>query len=185
MQADVTLFETQFMDELAYVNIVSKEFPLGDIGGWILQRPAIMKNYTLRAKLTAASVVGGSSTSNASATAVLTMDTETRLISYTVDYVTPGEGRVQRVSLHGFSLPGARSRELVDVRSSGSFPFTEMQAIGFIEGRTYIQMYTDAFPQGEIRGQVIASGGPALIVSPPLLVAMQCALLIFFAKYSC
>lgn len=173
-ETDVLALELGFAQGLVYVQIHSEAHPEGEIRGQLVARPPIRQRYTFAIEMTAARVAGVPSASKSSAFGMMMLQTDTGAFQYFIDYYPRDEGStVENVSLHGFSPPGASSglihpRELRSSPQDTSNPprIGRLMAIGMIEGMAYLQMYSDLFPGGALRGQVLVAERDYSIVVP-------------------
>ncbi len=140
--------EEQIANGMMYVNVHTVNFGGGEIRGQIVS---------------AVSIVDGVQDGNAS-TAVgcglCAIDPATDRLSY--DLMRTGFATAETAAhIHGFSPAGANSGVLVNLAAPGSArksaiwsypPANETQVL---DGLTYFNMHTTAFPGGEIRGQIL------------------------------
>jgi CHRD domain len=109
----------------------------------------------------AAHLLGGSAmpanASDAFADAEFSYDSQTRQLDYYVNYdgVAP-----TRVDIHGPAGAGETAGSMLSFPLSGSplngkLTLTEDQAQMLLSGRMYLDIHSMAYPQGEIRGQVV------------------------------
>ena len=88
-----------------------------------------------------------------------TLDTETHLLTYTVDY-SGLTGTATMAHFHGPAKVGANAGVAVPLSSpldspiKGSATLTEAQQKQLLDGLMYVNVHTAANPGGEIRGQV-------------------------------
>lgn len=94
--------------------------------------------------------------------ASITADTDTREVSI---MVTWGGliGSPSACHLHGLAPAGSNAGVLFGLtfmgdHFMGSGTLSEANFAGFMQGLTYVNLHTNAFPGGEIRGQVIVPG---------------------------
>lgn len=91
-----------------------------------------------------------------------TLDTDTHLLTYTVDY-SGLTGPATMAHFHGPAKPGANAGVAVPLSSpldspiKGSATLTEAQQKQLLDGLMYVNVHTAANPGGEIRGQVTAA----------------------------
>jgi hypothetical protein len=71
-------------------------------------------------------------------------------------------GIVTAAHFHGPAAPGANAPVVVPINSTfvgtwqrGEVKLTDAQAADLLTGRWYVNVHTDKFPAGEIRGQVV------------------------------
>jgi hypothetical protein len=98
-------------------------------------------------------------TSVASGTGTVTIDRVTKQMTWSVDYAGLS-GPVQAAHFHGPGLPGTNADVLIPMTVSfppmvGAVLINEAMEADLLAGKLYINLHTPAFPNGEIRGQVI------------------------------
>lgn len=97
--------------------------------------------------------------------AVVALDTSARTIEYYISYTLSG-ARETGAHFHGFASPGQEAAVIYTLPSGQSGTHkgvweygneTDLQALelGFMEGSVHVEIHTDAFPSGEIRGQLV------------------------------
>jgi hypothetical protein len=122
-----------------------------------LAKPA--KELTFFAVLNGGQVVPPS-TSNAMGVGFLTFDESTKRLCYDITY-SQLQGNETQAHLHGSALPGQTNAVLYDLNPLGSpkvnclGPITANEESLLKKGRMYINIHTDIFVAGEIRGQVL------------------------------
>ncbi len=88
-----------------------------------------------------------------------TLDTDTHLLTYAVDYAGL-TGPATMAHFHGPAKPGANAGVTVPLSSpldtpiKGSATLTEPQQKQLLDGLMYVNVHTAANPGGEVRGQV-------------------------------
>lgn len=83
--------------------------------------------------------------------------------------------------LHGLSAPGFTSSPIIHFMlsggTSGTFMgegfLTDPQEVGFFNGLTYVNIHSQNFGPGEIRGQVVPAPGAAALLGGLGLVALR------------
>jgi CHRD domain len=117
-------------------------------------------------QLTFMSVLNGGqvvppSTSNSMGVGFLTFDPSAARLCYSITY-SPLLGNETEAHLHGDALPGETSAVLYDLNPLGTpkvgcigSPLKPNEVSLLKRGRMYIQIHTDIFVAGEIRGQVV------------------------------
>jgi len=98
---------------------------------------------------------------DASGEAEVTFDTETRQLSWEMEH-SGLSGDPTAAHFHGPADPGENAGVQVPMPdpssgSEGSAELTEEQAEMLMDGKLYINVHTEANPNGEIRGQVTAA----------------------------
>lgn len=98
-------------------------------------------------------------TSAGGGTGTITLDRVTKQLTWSVDY-TGLSGPVQAAHFHGPGLPGTNADVLIPMTVSfppmvGAVLINEAMEADLLAGKLYINLHTPAFPNGEIRGQVI------------------------------
>src|SRR5262245_53437966 len=94
--------------------------------------------------------------SAATGSADVTVDTETKKLSWTVTS-TGLSGDPAAAHFHGPAAPGENAGPVVDISAAiakGSADLTDAQLADLEAGKWYINIHTGKFPDGEIRGQV-------------------------------
>ena len=92
-------------------------------------------------------------------TAELNFDTETKMLEWTVEY-SDLTGPASAGHIHGPAAVGENAGVAVpfeDVSASpvkGSATLTDEQAADLTAGKYYVNIHTEAHPDGEIRGQI-------------------------------
>ena len=152
MTGMVTLTEAQEADLLAekwYLNIHTDEFPAGEIRG-----QAVMENKVVFSNIH----LSGSEQvpdNNSTATGVFNgiYDKTTKKLSYTLslDGITP-----TAMHLHKGDI-GANGDVVTEITgtSGTTAALTAEQEADLLAGKLYLNVHTDEFPAGEIRGQVM------------------------------
>ena len=104
-------------------------------------------------------------TSDATGQALATLDTATKVLSYTVTFQGLS-GPVTASHFHGPAAAGANAGVAVPIGAKdptnpivGSATLTDAQIKDLESGMWYVNVHTAANPGGEIRGQVMKSGG--------------------------
>ena len=89
-------------------------------------------------------------------TAEVTVDTDTKKVSWTtkIDGLT---GDAKAAHIHGPAAVGETAPPEIDMSNAiteGSADITEAQIADIKAGKTYVNVHTAKFPDGEIRGQL-------------------------------
>ncbi len=89
-----------------------------------------------------------------------TLDTKTKLFSYTVTY-SDLSGPATMAHFHGPALAGVNAPPIVVVKDlaspmKGTATLTDAQIADLKDGKWYFNIHTDAHKGGEIRGQLAA-----------------------------
>ena len=95
--------------------------------------------------------------SSGSGKANVTYDTKTKKLSWVVTY-SGLSGEPTAAHFHGPAAPGKNAGPVVDISGDikkGSAELTTEQAKDLQAGKWYVNIHTEKFPDGEIRGQVI------------------------------
>lgn len=122
--------------------------------------PAYAEMLNMSAELTGAAEVPPN---DSAATGMLeaTYDTETMMLTWTVTY-DGLTGEATAAHFHGPAAPDETAGPVVPVEGDlaspieGSATLTEEQATQLQEGMWYFNLHTAEYPDGEIRGQVMA-----------------------------
>lgn len=121
-----------------------------------LPQPAFAETVKLKADLKASEEVPPTDSSGAG-TADVTLDTDTNKVSWKVTYENL-TGDATAAHFHGPAKVGANAGPIVDITANlkdGSADVTADQLQMIREGNTYINIHTEKYPDGEIRGQVL------------------------------
>ncbi|WP_246040420.1 CHRD domain-containing protein [Roseovarius arcticus] len=117
--------------------------------------PAHAEMLTYTTDLTAEAEVPPAE-SSATGTADVTVDTEAKTVSWTVTY-DGLTGDATAAHIHGPAAEGENAGPVVDMSEAimeGSGDITDEQ-IGELEaGKYYVNVHTEEYPNGEIRGQL-------------------------------
>lgn len=120
--------------------------------------PAWAEMKMFHADLTGASEVPAVDT-QAKGTADVTVDTEAKTVNWTV--TTEGlSGDATAAHIHGPAAEGENADPVIDLSAaiaSGSGEITDEQIADLEAGKYYLNVHTDAHPDGEIRGQLAAA----------------------------
>ena len=99
-------------------------------------------------------------TTDGKGTAEATLDTNTKVLTYTVTY-SGLTGPATAAHIHGPAAPGANAGVLVPFKAplespiKGTATLTDDQIKDLEAGQTYANIHTAANPGGEIRGQLV------------------------------
>jgi hypothetical protein len=121
-----------------------------------LPQPAFAETVKLKADLKASEEVPPTDSSGAG-TADVTLDTEANKVSWKVTYENL-TGDATAAHFHGPAKVGANAPPVVDISGNineGSADVIADQLQMIREGNTYINIHTEKYPDGEIRGQVL------------------------------
>ncbi len=94
--------------------------------------------------------------SPATGSAVVVVDTATKKLSWTVSY-SGLTGEATAAHFHGPAVAGENAGPVVDISGaikSGSADLTDQQLADLQTGKSYLNVHSAKFPDGEIRGQV-------------------------------
>ena len=97
------------------------------------------------------------SDSTGSGKANITYDTKSKKLSWVATYRGLG-GEPTAAHFHGPAAPGESAGPVVDISGDikkGSAELTPEQAAELEAGKWYVNIHTEKFPDGEIRGQVV------------------------------
>ncbi|WP_378950093.1 CHRD domain-containing protein [Mesorhizobium sp. ANAO-SY3R2] len=117
--------------------------------------PSMAETMKFKADLKAASEVPPTD-SKATGTADVTVDTATKKLSWKVN-AGGLTGDATAAHFHGPAAVGKNAPPMVDISSSvasGSADITDQQLADLQAGKWYLNIHTQKFPDGEIRGQV-------------------------------
>src|SRR6185436_6673595 len=95
----------------------------------------------------------------AMASGTMTMDTDANTLSYNIVITVPPPTGETMAHIHGFSAPGIASGILhtppLGTPKIGVWNFSEAQQPNIIAELTYVNIHSNAFGAGEIRGQIV------------------------------
>ena len=94
--------------------------------------------------------------SPATGTADIQVDTEAKKLTWTITH-SGLSGDATAAHFHGPAAAGANAGPVIDISASmagGSADLTDAQLAALQAGMLYVNVHTDKFPDGEIRGQV-------------------------------
>ncbi len=136
---------------------MSRLLGLSLLAAMALAAPARAEMVHFKANLTGAQEVPAKTTTG-KGEALATLDTATKLLSYTVEYLDLS-GPATAAHIHGPAAAGANAGVLVPFASaaspiSGSATLTDAQVTDLMAGKMYVNVHTAANPAGEIRGQL-------------------------------
>jgi hypothetical protein len=121
----------------------------------IASAPAFAETMTFTAELKGSNEVPPTD-SAATGTAEVTVDTDSKKLSWTV--TSSGlSGDPAAAHFHGPAVVGANAGPVVDISASiakGTADITDAQLAELQTGKWYLNIHTQKFPDGEIRGQV-------------------------------
>jgi hypothetical protein len=98
--------------------------------------------------------------SSAKGHAVVKLDTETKRLSWTVEY-SGLSGMAMGAHIHGPAAAGTNAGILIPFQNAGKSPITgsapiDDQGIQYLkDGRLYVNVHTMMYPGGEVRGQLL------------------------------
>ncbi|MGB6395555.1 MAG: CHRD domain-containing protein [Bradyrhizobium sp.] len=120
--------------------------------------PAQAETITLKADLKGTNEVPPNA-SPATGKAEAKLDTETRVLTWTVTYADL-TGPVVGAHFHGPSEPGKNAGIVLPFKTAqspieGTATITETQAADLLAGKWYANIHTAANPGGELRGQMM------------------------------
>jgi len=125
------------------------------VGTVLVSTPLFAETMMFKADLNAASEVPPTDSSGTGA-ADITLDTATKKLSWTV--TSSGlTGDATAAHFHGPAAPTETADPVVDISASlanGSANLTDQQLADLQAGKWYLNIHTEKFPDGEIRGQV-------------------------------
>jgi hypothetical protein len=120
--------------------------------------PAYAEQITLKADLKGANEVPPN-TSPATGKAEATLDTETKVLTWTVTYADL-TGPAMGAHFHGPSEPGKNAGIVLPFKTvaspiQGTATLTDNQMADLVAGKWYANVHTAANPGGELRGQMM------------------------------
>jgi len=146
--------EASYLDGLAYVNIHSTAFPGGELRGQIL--PDNTPNRVLYAALDESQGVPPSG-STATGEGFFVIDTTANTVDFIVLF-TGLVGNETTAHIHGFAAPGMNGVIQLPLVSGspkvGTWFYGEPDETSILGGLSYVNVHSDMFAAGEIRGQI-------------------------------
>ncbi|RMF79859.1 MAG: CHRD domain-containing protein, partial [Planctomycetota bacterium] len=143
--------ESNILAGKAYVNIHSAAFPAGEIRGQIVTHYATIDGAQ----------EAPPNASPAQGWAVFNIDTNANTLGYHIVHNAAGETAAH---IHGFAAHGANSGVVhplpLGSPKIGVWNYPEADEPAILDGMTYVNIHTGAFPAGEIRGQVVRTVSP-------------------------
>jgi CHRD domain len=124
--------------------------------GLLVSAPAYAEVLTFKAVLDGASQSPPVDT-KATGTADIKVDTEAKTITWTIKSADLS-GPPNAAHFHGPAAVGANADPEIDISKmidAGTSPITEAQIADLQGGMIYLNIHTEKFPKGEIRGQVV------------------------------
>lgn len=123
-----------------------------------LARPALAETLTFTAALEGGNEVPPNQ-SAAKGDAEVTFDTDTKLLSWTVNY-SGLSGPPIGAHIHGLADPGSNAGIMIPFTTlaspiTGSKTLSPLEVEGLTTGRLYVNLHTRLHPGGEIRGQLV------------------------------
>ncbi|HBW51105.1 MAG TPA: CHRD domain-containing protein [Herpetosiphon sp.] len=183
--------EANILAGQAYVNIHTDSFPGGEIRGQIdgatINCPPPTATPTETTTPTATETPSATpipsclrfmvslegsqevppSGSTATGGGTVDVDTVNNILSYNLSYQGLS-GTETAAHIHGFAPRGANAGVLIGLSTGspkvGTFNYAENQEANILAGQTYVNIHTDSFPGGEIRGQI---DGATINCPPP------------------
>ncbi|PVA11091.1 CHRD domain-containing protein [Pelagivirga sediminicola] len=124
----------------------------------MLALPAFAEELNFTADLTADAEVPATD-SSATGSADVNVDTDAKTVSWTVT-VQELTGDPVAAHIHGPADPGENAGPVIDMSDAvmeGSADITDEQITALKDGKYYVNVHTEKFPDGEIRGQLEAA----------------------------
>jgi CHRD domain-containing protein len=121
----------------------------------VMAAPVHAEMLTLKAQLTGAQEVPPTGSAG-TGTADVKVDTEAKKATWTVQY-SGLSGDATAAHFHGPAMPGESAGPVIDISGkieNGAADLTDSQLADLEAGKLYINIHTEKFPDGEIRGQV-------------------------------
>ncbi len=92
------------------------------------------------------------------------IDTDANTIALSITYENLEGGAIDDIHVHGFAPEGQNAPILEHIHEEdlGDFPieheftYSEIQEPFYLQGLSYLVIHTEEFPDGEIRGQIVA-----------------------------
>jgi CHRD domain len=139
--------EAAILDGRMYVNIHSAAFPGGELRGQIVSHVAFIDGAQENPPVPGGGVGFG----------LVNLNTDTNSGTYYIAY--GGLGAPETAAhIHGFAAHGTNAGVIVPLPAGspkvGVFAYPEAAEANWLDGLTYINIHSAAFPGGEIRGQL-------------------------------
>jgi hypothetical protein len=125
------------------------------IAAILASAPVFAETVKFKAELKGATEVPPTDSAGTGSADVM-VDTETKKLSWTVDY-SGLTGEPTAAHFHGPAAAGENAGPVVDMSAaikSGSADITDQQLADLQAGKWYLNVHSEKFPDGEIRGQV-------------------------------
>lgn len=122
----------------------------------LMSAPVLAEMITMKTELSGAAEVPPNDSAG-KGTADITVDTEAKTITWTVSHEGLS-GDPAAAHFHGPAAAGANAGPIIDITAniaSGSAGLTDAQLADLQAGMVYLNIHTEKFPDGEIRGQVV------------------------------
>ncbi len=140
--------ETDILQGLTYVNIHTDQFPNGAIRGQITNIMVPIDGTQQNPPVTTIAAGCG----------FMSIDKQDNRLGFYIRYLTPPSGETAS-HIHGFAPPGMDAGVLFGLPASnpkvGFWDYGAGNEQGILDGLTYINIHSNAFPGGEIRGQIV------------------------------
>jgi hypothetical protein len=114
---------------------------------------AVEPGKVFTATLTGANEVpANNTTANGTATLTLSGDEKTATVTYAVSNLS---GNQTGAHIHGPAKPGENADVVFELTGPSTvFPLSDSQRVSLKSGLYYVNVHTDLFPSGQIRGQL-------------------------------
>lgn len=122
----------------------------------LMTAPVFAEMMTMKTELKGAMEVPPTD-SAATGTADISVDTEAKKVTWTVIH-SGLTGEPTAAHFHGPAAPGENAGPAIDISAniaSGTADLTDAQLADLQAGKMYLNIHTEKFPDGEIRGQVM------------------------------
>ena len=111
--------------------------------------------------------------SSAVGNANICIDTDANTVTYNMTHNVANQTAAH---FHGFVGPGTNAGVVfgvgVGAQVKGTWNYLESQEANILAGLTYLNVHSSAFPNGEIRGQVLPVAGPCTVNPLPATSAL-------------
>ena len=148
------------------MNVHTSAFPAGEIRGQLTEFVSTRVHRFANIPLAGSSEVPANA-SEGSGTLTAVYDDVTNVLCYFFDRTLGADAtKLTAAHFHGPALPGTNAGVAIGVigeamgtegTSGGEVLLTEAQEADLLEGLWYLNLHSDAFPGGELRGQLIES----------------------------
>ena len=138
---------TRYLTSIAFAGAASQ---------FLMSAPVLAEMMTMKTELNGASEVPPNDSAG-KGTAEISVDTAAKKITWTLSHEGLS-GDPTAAHFHGPAAAGANAGPIIDITAniaSGSADLTDAQLADIQGGMVYLNIHTEKFPDGEIRGHVM------------------------------